>query len=81
MKQLWTWGLRKQMEFEEVERGFENERGEGVVVSIALVEKVKVTALFLLISSQRLGWCFIGFFFPNKELKNSLKIECLSRKL
>jgi hypothetical protein len=41
-----------------------------VVVSIALVEKVKVTVLFLLISSRRLGRCFIGFFFPNKELKN-----------
>ena len=29
MKQLWTWGPRKKREFEEVERGFENERGEG----------------------------------------------------
>jgi hypothetical protein len=41
-----------------------------VVVSIALVEKVKVTTLFLLISSQGLRSCFISFFFPNKELKN-----------
>jgi hypothetical protein len=45
-------------------------RGEVVVVSIALVEKVKVTTLFLLISSRGQGRCFIGFFFPNKELKN-----------
>jgi hypothetical protein len=41
-----------------------------VVVSIALVEKEKVTTLFLLISSRGLGRCFICFFFPNKELKN-----------
>ena len=41
-----------------------------VVVSIALAEKVMVTALFLLISSGEPGRCFIDFLFPDKELKN-----------
>jgi hypothetical protein len=45
-------------------------RGEGGCGVYCLVEKVKVTTLFLLISSRGQGRCFIGFFFPNKELKN-----------
>jgi hypothetical protein len=49
-----------------------------VVVSIALVEKVKVTALFLLISSRGPGRCFMLLFSKSKKFNS---IECLSRKL